>query len=159
MKFNELSYNLLSILVNSKIPPSYPFIRHTDKAGIIDLASTLDLITVAVQEVVRLSGQLAGFIASQSAFINQNSLNVVFEGGQIGIDILANVSDIEAQNYANRVELTHSLILHHINTINSQLTNISNLEALMLDDYPDYVPKSPELRSTFDSIKSSYKLL
>lgn len=114
---------------------------------------------MALQEVVRLSGQLAGFIASQSAYISQNSLNIVFEGGQIGIDILACVSDNIAQTHANRVELTHSLILHHINSINSQLTSVSNLEAQMLNVNPDYVPKSPELRSTFDTIKSSYKLL
>jgi hypothetical protein len=80
-------------------------------------------------ETDRLFSQLNTFITQFHNFVNDTGINVVTNvQGELGIDVLENLDDNLAQQYANRINVFDSLIHNHIHNLENILKRIIELE-------------------------------
>ena len=98
----------------------------TDHVLFDDLNGQLHVIFT---EADRMLHQLNNFITQFHNFVNQTGINVVTNvQGELGIDVIANLDDTLAQQYANRINVFDSLIHNHIHELESIIERITELE-------------------------------
>src|ERR1700738_2128885 len=96
----------------------------------------LDDLIIQLQDIYseadRLFSQLNTFITQFHNFVNDTGINVVTNvQGELGIDVLENLDDNLAQQYANRINVFDSLIHNHIHNLEGLLKRIIELEDQM----------------------------
>jgi hypothetical protein len=80
-------------------------------------------------EADRLYSQLNTFITQFHNFVIDTGINVVTNvQGELGIDVLENLDDTIAQQYANRINVFDSLIHNHIHNLESIIKRMIELE-------------------------------
>jgi hypothetical protein len=98
----------------------------------IPLDDLIRQLQVIYSEADRLLSQLNTFISQFHNFVNDTGINVVTNvQGELGIDVLENIDDNLAQQYANRVNVFDSLIHNHIHNLEGILKRIIELEDQM----------------------------
>lgn len=128
-------------------------------AGWTDLL-TSDSLEPIITEINRLIPQLNGFITTINKFVQDNGINVVTNGyGEIGVDVLESVGEAKAQSWANRVEISHSVIIDRMNTLNALLDRAEKIEMESLEANHDFRVRVPDLRANYNTVKSNYKFI
>lgn len=90
-------------------------------------------------EIDRLFPQLSTFINQFHNFVNQTGINVITDAqGELGIDVLGNLDDSIAQQYANRINILDSLIHNHIHSIENLLERVSEIEEQIQQSNSNY---------------------
>ena len=119
-----------------------------------DLQDQLGQITT---ELDRLLSQLNLFIAQFHNFVSQNNINVITDAqGELSIDVLRTLDDTTSQQYANRVDVFDSLIRNHIDSAETLLARMSELENQITGLDPNYVSRLQNYRDTLAQLIRTY---
>lgn len=116
--------------------------------------SELDQI---VHEVTRQSDQLSSLIDRFEDFQANHPFNVVYEQETIGIDTGPDVSEQQAQEWSERVNVINNVIHDRCHSIESMLDRVFDIEST-IDDI-NYEHKYNDLLERYQSIISRYRHL
>ena len=119
-----------------------------------DLQDQLGQITT---DLDRLFSQLNLFISQFHNFINQSNINVITDAqGQLSIDVLDTVDDSTSEQYANRINVFDRLVRNHMESAETMLDRMSDLEGQISGLDPNYVSRVQNYRNTLNVLIRYY---
>jgi hypothetical protein len=142
------------VILLSVIPPKPHIFTSVEKRA-DSIPELLEIIT----KIDVFLPQLSQFISQMTAITVQNGINIVIEAnGNLAIDVPGSMSDIDANNFSQRIGILDRIITSRIEDINDLVEDGVRMESVLKRQNPPYTnSKILEQATEFQRIKNTYR--